>query len=98
MLNILLGIGISGIYMTISPTHDDSYEIEVSSTLLISAITLLGTLLFLLIAVPMSGWRMTKSIGWSLIGIWTVSTIINVIFEVTGLGDRFTGAGGSLLG
>ncbi|KAF3912099.1 hypothetical protein ABW21_db0203853 [Orbilia brochopaga] len=88
MLNILLGIGISGIYMTVRPTSEDYYEIEVSSTLMISAVTLLGTLLFLLIAVPMSGWRMTRGVGWSLVGIWAVSTVVNVIVEVSGVGKR----------
>ncbi|KAF3940270.1 hypothetical protein ABW19_dt0209405 [Dactylella cylindrospora] len=88
MLNILLGIGISGIYMTVRPTGEDYYQIEVSSTLMISAITLLGTLLFLLVAVPMKNWRMTKGIGWSLVGIWTVSTIVNLGVEISGVGKR----------
>lgn len=88
MLNILLGIGISGIYMTVRPMSDAYYAIEVSSTLIISAVTLLGTLLFLLIAVPLSGWRMTRSVGWSLVGIWAVSTVVNVIVEVTGVGKQ----------
>ncbi|KAK6343974.1 hypothetical protein TWF696_007625 [Orbilia brochopaga] len=88
MLNILLGIGVSGIYMTVRPATESYYEIEVSSTLVISAVTLLGTLLFLLIAVPLSGWRMTRAVGWSLVGIWVVSTVVNVIVEVTGVGKR----------
>ncbi|KAF3154029.1 hypothetical protein TWF569_000867 [Orbilia oligospora] len=88
MLNILLGIGGSGIYMTIAPSSENYYQIEVSSTLMISAITLLGTLLFLLAAVPMNNWRMTRGLGWALVGIWVVSTIINVVVEVSGVGKR----------
>ncbi|KAF3916760.1 hypothetical protein ABW20_dc0107722 [Dactylellina cionopaga] len=88
MLNILLGIGISGIYMTVRPGSENYYEIEVSSTLMISAVTLMATLLFLLIAVPMNNWRMTRGIGWSLVGIWSVSTLVNVIVEITGLGKK----------
>ncbi|KAF3914672.1 hypothetical protein AA313_de0204781 [Arthrobotrys entomopaga] len=89
MLNILLGIGVSGVYMTVRPSAAENYyQIEVSSTLMISAITLMGTLLFLLVAVPMSNWRMTRGVGWSLVGIWSVSTVVNVIVEVSGTGKR----------
>ncbi|KAK6509021.1 hypothetical protein TWF481_003787 [Arthrobotrys musiformis] len=88
MLNILLGIGGSGIYMTIAPSSENYYQIEVSSTLMISAITLLGTLFFLLAAVPMNNWRMTRGLGWALVGIWVVSTVINVVVEITGAGKR----------
>ncbi|KAK6362802.1 hypothetical protein TWF730_000257 [Orbilia blumenaviensis] len=88
MLNILLGIGGSGIYMTIAPSSENYYQIEVSSTLMISAITLLGTLLFLLAAVPMNNWRMTRGLGWALVGIWVVSTVVNVVVEISGAGKK----------
>jgi len=64
MLNILLGIGIGGVYMSIhNATHKHAkhphkpikykpYQIEVSTTLMISGVTLLVTLVGLLIAVP----------------------------------------------
>jgi sodium/potassium/calcium exchanger 6 len=96
MLNILLGIGISGLYMTIVEAnhkhhkHPDKevkykpYEIEVSGTLMISAITLLVTLVGLLIVIPMNKWMMTRKIGWGLIIVWCISTVINLSVEVTG--------------
>ena len=96
MLNILLGIGLSGSYILIrgaQKRHDKHpdrgwkakpYEIEVGDTLIVSGITLLVTLLGLLIAVPMSGWMMTRRIAWALIAVWCVGTIINVVLEVTG--------------
>lgn len=98
MLNILLGIGVGGMYMTLRGAdaqrrkHPDRpiiykpYEVEVSSTLLISGVTLLVTLLGLLVVVPWNGWRMDRRVGWGLIGLWTISTIGNVIVEVTGVG------------
>jgi solute carrier family 24 (sodium/potassium/calcium exchanger), member 6 len=98
MLNILLGIGVSGLYITIRHSakshhkHPDRpikykpYEIEVSTTLLISGITLLVTLVGLLIVVPLNGWKMDRKIGWGLICLWTLSTIGNVIVEVLGWG------------
>lgn len=97
MLNILLGIGISGVYMTIKEANTrhekhpskefkyKPYQIEVSGTLLVSAITLLVTLVGLLIAVPLNKWVMSRRIGWGLIGLWTAATIINLAVEVSGV-------------
>ncbi|KIX95998.1 uncharacterized protein Z520_08253 [Fonsecaea multimorphosa CBS 102226] len=98
MLNILLGIGIGGLYMSIShATHKHAkhpqkpikykpYEIDVSTTLMISGITLLVTLVGLLIVVPLNGWRMDRKIGFGLILLWSVSTVGNVIVELLGYG------------
>ncbi|KAK4998720.1 hypothetical protein LTR66_002112 [Elasticomyces elasticus] len=96
MLNILLGIGISGCYMLVRSAdhryhkHPEkgvyykSYEIEVGGTLIVSGITLLVTLVGLLVAVPWNNWVMSRRIGWALIVLWTVSTIGNVVLEATG--------------
>lgn len=60
------------------------YKIEVSGTLLISAVTVLITLVTLLIVVPLNKWVMSRKIGWGLIAIWTVGTIVNLVVEMTG--------------
>jgi solute carrier family 24 (sodium/potassium/calcium exchanger), member 6 len=98
MLNILLGIGLSGTYMTIrraslhKKKHPDKkmrykpFEIEVSTTLMISGITLLVTLLGLLIVVPLNGWRMDRKIGIGLVVLWGLSTAGNVLVEILGYG------------
>ncbi|KAI9880083.1 MAG: hypothetical protein M1830_005616 [Pleopsidium flavum] len=98
MLNILLGIGVSGLYMTITdgehrherhpgrPMKYKPYQIEVSSTLVISGATLLVTLVGLLIVVPLNGWKMDRRIGWGLVALWCVSTVGNLVVEVTGWG------------
>ncbi|KAK1986450.1 sodium/calcium exchanger protein [Colletotrichum cereale] len=97
MLNILLGIGIGGVYMMVQSAnhrhkkHPDRpfkyhpYEIQIGGTLMISAITLLLTLLALLIIVPMNKWVMSRKIGYGLIVLWMVSTIVNVVVELTGV-------------
>jgi len=94
MLNILLGIGLSGAYMTIHEgqqhhhKHPDKkfkikpYMIEVDRTLMISGIALLFTLVGLLIAVPLRGWRMDRVIGWGLIGLWILATVGNLGTEL----------------
>ncbi|KAJ9645172.1 hypothetical protein H2199_003177 [Coniosporium tulheliwenetii] len=100
MLNILLGIGISGSYMSIkgaekrehrhpgTPMKFKPYHIDVSSTLLISGATLLVTLVGLLVLVPFRKWKMDRWIGCFLICLWTVSTIGNVVVEVLGYGGH----------
>ena len=56
-------------------------------TLIVSGITLLVTLIGLLIVVPMNKWVLSRRIGWTLIALWCVSTTINVILEVLGVGE-----------
>ena len=101
MLNILLGIGLSGLYMTIQsgerrhekhpnkPLKYKPYQIEVGGTLLISGITLLVTLAGLLIVVPLRGWWMDRRVGWGLVALWCLSTVGNVVVEVLGWGKEF---------
>ena len=101
MLNILLGIGVSGLYMTIQKGHHkhdkhpnrpiqyQPYQIEVSPTLVISGITLLVTLLGLLVVVPLNKWAMDRKVGWGLVALWTASTVGNVIVEIMGWGWDF---------
>lgn len=97
MLNILLGIGIGGVLMMVQkanhqhhkhpdrPIEYGPYRVQVGGTLMISAITLLVILAGLLIVVPMNKWVLSRKIGWTLIAMWTLSTIVNVIVEVTGV-------------
>ncbi|KAI5795233.1 Sodium/calcium exchanger protein-domain-containing protein [Geopyxis carbonaria] len=96
MLNILLGVGISGLYMTVTRGGPERrpYLIEVSSTLVISAATLLVTLVVLLVWVPLNGWMMSRRIGWTIVALWAVSTVVNVAVEVTGVGTKWGGDGG----
>jgi sodium/potassium/calcium exchanger 6 len=97
MLNILLGIGLGGAYQTMHaankkhrkhpnrPIEYKSYTIQVTGTLMVSAVVLLITLLVLLIAVPMNKWIMSRRIGYGLIGLWAVGTILNLVIEITGV-------------
>ena len=56
---------------------------------MISAITLLITLVGLLIIVPLNKWILSRKIGYGLIALWVVSTIVNVVVEVTGVWGEF---------
>ena len=98
MLNILLGIGLSGSWILIrgadrrhakhphDPIKYKSYHIDVSTTLVISGATLLVTLVGLLVFVPLNKWVLDRRVGWALIAVWCVSTVGNVVVEVTGWG------------
>ena len=102
MLNILLGIGLSGLYMTIHDSngrhdrHPDRprkykpYQVEIDGTLIISGITLLVTLVGLMIVVPLNKWMMDRKIGWALVILWCGSTVGNLIVESTGLSRDLT--------
>lgn len=101
MLNILLGIGLSGCYMVISRAdhrhhkHPDTefkfkpYKVEVSTTLLLSAVALLVTLCGLLIVVPLNKWMMDRRIGWGLVVLWVLATAGNLGVELSGLGETY---------
>lgn len=94
MLNILLGIGIGGLFTILKDARDrntklplayESYVLDVSVTLFISGMTLLTVLVGLLLAVSMNGWRMDRRIGWASIAFWSVSTIFNMVLNLTGV-------------
>ncbi|KAL4811548.1 Sodium/calcium exchanger protein-domain-containing protein [Aspergillus unguis] len=88
MLNILLGVGLGGLYMTLhakktqASTADITYDIAISKVLVISGASLLVTLVGLLIIIPLNKWRMDRKIGLGLIALWCVSTLGNVIAEI----------------
>ena len=95
MLNILLGVGIGGAWMTIQsanrsrqkhpgrPLVYEPYHIDVDGSLIVSAITVLVTLSVLLITVPANKWVMSRRIGWGLIILWGLGTTINLVLELT---------------
>ncbi|KAG0211906.1 hypothetical protein BGX28_007188 [Mortierella sp. GBA30] len=81
LLNMLLGVGISGTYMTAKTgTH---IPLEVSPTLFVSMIGVLVTLLTAIIVVPRNGYMMGRGWGWFLLGVYVVCTVVNVVIEIT---------------
>lgn len=87
MLNILLGIGLGGLYMTLHNGEGGgggTYHIPVSKTLAISGATLLFILVSLLVIVPLNAWKMDRKVGVGLVTVWVVSTLGNVIIEIVG--------------
>ncbi|KAG8748276.1 hypothetical protein FRC10_007666 [Ceratobasidium sp. 414] len=80
MLNMLLGIGLSGSYV-ISQTGE-SYKVNLSPTLLVSTIGLLCLLVSTLVIVPLNDFNLTRRWGLMLIAGYVVVMVVNVIVEV----------------
>ncbi|KAF8606629.1 hypothetical protein BDV93DRAFT_350736 [Ceratobasidium sp. AG-I] len=80
MLNMLLGIGLSGSYV-ISQTGE-SYKVNLSPTLLVSTIGLLCLLVSTLVIVPLNDFNLTRKWGIMLIAGYVVVMVVNVVVEV----------------
>jgi sodium/potassium/calcium exchanger 6 len=80
MLNILLGIGISGTYMT----HHSSkpYVVDFSPALVTSAVALLLLLVSTLLFVPLNDFSLTKRWGIFLITSYALILVVNVVMEL----------------
>jgi len=83
MLNILLGIGISGSYVIRSTGQP--YRLHFSNTLLVSTVGLLALLITTMIFVPLNGYFLPRKWGVFLICFYMVIMTINVVVEVLGL-------------
>lgn len=81
MLNILLGLGLSGSYM-IYKSGGEPYHVEVGKTLLVSGVSLLIVLIATLILVPMNGYWMNRKLGGALIGAYCIVLALNIATEV----------------
>ncbi|KAH9949911.1 Sodium/calcium exchanger protein-domain-containing protein [Amylocystis lapponica] len=80
MLNILLGVGISGSYIIRQTAQP--YHLHFSTTLIITGCGLLMLLLATLIFVPWNGYFLPRSWGVALIAAYTVLMVTNVVVEV----------------
>lgn len=80
MLNILLGVGVSGSYV-ISQTAEP-YEINVSNTLYVSSFGLLFLLAATLVFVPLNDYYLTRRWGILLIATYTMIMIVNIVVEL----------------
>lgn len=82
LLNILLGISLTGLYALAKQHIQEGavrhIDLQVKRDLFVTAGLVLGTIVALLSMMMITNWRMTKPVGYILIGIWVVGTIINL--------------------
>ncbi|KAF8951840.1 hypothetical protein BGZ52_009452 [Haplosporangium bisporale] len=81
LLNMLLGVGISGTYMTLKT--GSPIPLQVSPTLFVSLIGVLLTLLAAIVIVPRNGYMMGRWWGWFLLIVYLICTVVNVVVEIT---------------
>lgn len=80
MLNILLGVGISGSYIT--SQSSEPYPLPFGTTLLVSSIGLLGLLAMTMVVVPLNGYFLTRAWGIFLIVCYVALMTVNVVVEL----------------
>lgn len=80
MLNILLGIGASGSYLT--HTTGKPVQVEISTTLTVSALSLLGVLVGTLVSVPLNGFVMSRKWAVGLMLVYISVMAVNVAVEI----------------
>jgi len=80
MLNILLGIGVSGLYITTQTSQP--YVLQLTRTLLVSSIGLLCLLAATLIFIPLNDYFLTRRWGVLLVASYTIIMAINVVVEL----------------
>jgi len=83
MLNVLLGVGISGSYLI--HTRGQPYKLHFSNTLLVSSIGLLALLVSTMIFVPLNNYFLPRKWGVFLICFYVVIMTANVVVEILGL-------------
>ena len=82
MLNILLGVGISGSYVISKSSKP--YDLPLSRTLFINGLGLLAILIVTVVVVPLNGFYLTRSWGIFLICCYVLQVIITVVIEIKG--------------
>lgn len=80
MLNILLGVGISGSYVISQSSKP--YYLPLSPTLLVNGFGLLTILLVTVVVVPLNGFYLTRAWGIFLICCYVVLVAITVTVEL----------------
>ncbi|KAG2140117.1 Sodium/calcium exchanger protein-domain-containing protein [Suillus clintonianus] len=82
MINILLGVGISGSYV-ISKAGGEPYTLHFSPTLMSSTFGLLALLVATLVIVPLNGYMLTRTWGFCLVGAYFVIMGVNLWVELS---------------
>lgn len=91
MLNILLGVGLSGTYLILlGPARGQPIHVAMGRTLSVSGFGLLAILLATLIFVPLNGYRMSKRVGATLIVAYLVRSFIFALVLVDCQADLFS--------
>lgn len=81
MLNLLLGVGLSGSYI-IFINGGNPYHVEMGRSLSVSGVGLLIILIFTLIIVPLNRYWMSKRLGLVLIAAYASLLTCTILVEI----------------
>lgn len=88
LLNILLGVGISGVTVMIrdaKATHEPTViSLNPNRSLFFVLGATMINLSLLLVLMVWTKWKMTRLVGFTITGFWVASTVLNVVLEVKG--------------
>lgn len=84
MLNILLGVGLSGTYVIVQRGGKPYKVKHMDKTLIVSGIGLLAVLLATLVVVPYNKYYMGRTWGFTLIGVYCLVLSVNILVEIFG--------------
>jgi sodium/potassium/calcium exchanger 6 len=76
---MVLGVGVSSFYQVWK--SGNPYPLEISPTILISAMGLITVLLSTLVVVNLNGYKVTKKLGYWMIFIYLSCLFVNLILE-----------------
>jgi len=80
MLNILLGVGVSGSYVI--SQSGSPYHLPLSPTLITNGFGLVAILLVTVVVVPLNGYYLTRAWGIFLVSCYLVLVTITVVVEL----------------
>ncbi|KAL1915038.1 uncharacterized protein VTP21DRAFT_7743 [Calcarisporiella thermophila] len=90
LLNMLLGIGIGGLYTTWPSRGVAYYPLKMSVSLLVTSLGLILVLVLTLVIVPLNGYKVTRKWGLLVMGIYFIGMGMNVVLEMKGKNKSFS--------
>ncbi|KAK6204482.1 Sodium/calcium exchanger protein-domain-containing protein [Scheffersomyces amazonensis] len=78
----LCSLGLSGLIVIPWESFTDNYNFNITGTVIITFISLILNIIFILIAIPRNDWMLDKKIGTILVLNWFIATTICLINEI----------------
>ncbi|XP_014775041.1 sodium/potassium/calcium exchanger 4 [Octopus bimaculoides] len=84
IFDILIGLGFPWLLQSV--VNDNKGVIVYSRGLTYSSLTLLGTVFFFFVSLMLSGWRLTRLLGFIFFGIYTTIIVLSSLYEMNVFG------------
>jgi len=84
VFDICLGLGIPYLIATVCMPGKFPYVAIQTDDLLVNILILVGTVVAVLSVLLATGWKLTKRLGWILLGLYMAFVVYNIVLEATG--------------